>query len=66
MLPVDTEVQVLKLGSQRTCYNGLCGRVVGHDRGLLHIILDNDPIPRWRNIGIFCYPKEVRSLDDRD
>lgn len=64
LLPIDTEVQVLKLGPQRTCYSGLTGRVIGHKAHLLHIILDNDPVPHWRNLGILCYPEEVRSIDD--
>lgn len=64
LLPIDTEVQVLKLGPQKSPYTGKTGRVVGHRDDLLHIILDEDPVPRWRDMGILCYPWEVRSIDD--
>jgi hypothetical protein len=65
LLPIDTEVQILKLGPQNTPYTGKTGRVVAHrGDGTLHVILDEDPIPRWRDMGVFCYPWEVRSIDD--
>jgi hypothetical protein len=64
--PVDTEVVVLKLGPQISPYNGKQGRIVDHRDGMLHVILDDDPIPRWRNIGIFCEPGEVRCIDNLD
>lgn len=64
--PVGTEVVVLKLGPQQTPYTGKQGRIVGHRDGMLHVILDDDPIPRWRNIGIFCHPGEVRCIDNLD
>jgi hypothetical protein len=65
LLPIDTEVEVLKLGPQNSPYTKKTGRVIGHSiDGLLHVILDEDPIPRWRDLGILCYPWEVRSIDD--
>lgn len=65
--PVGTEVVVVRFASQQTNpYNDKQGRVIGHRKGLIHIILDEDPIPRWRNIGIFCEPKEVRCIDGLD
>lgn len=66
LLEVDTEVLILRLGPDRSPYTGKTGRVVGHKNGMLHIILDEDPVPRWRNIGVMCHPKEVRSIDDCD
>lgn len=66
MLPIDSEVQVLKLGPQNTPYTGKCGRVVNHAGRMLHVILDDDPIPRWRDIGIYLHPNEVRCIDDCD
>lgn len=63
LLPIDTEVEVLHLGPQKTVYNGCTGRVIAHTRSHMHIILDDDPIPRWRNIGVYCLPREVRSLE---
>lgn len=65
LLPVGTEVQIVVYGSQqKTPYIGCTGRVLGVDeaKNLMWIILDNDPVPRWRDIGILCYPWEVRSL----
>lgn len=66
LLDVDTEVVVLRLGPSNTPYTDRQGRVVGHRDGLMHVILDDDPIPRWRNIGIWVKPEEVRSVDALD
>lgn len=66
LLDVDTEVVVLRLGPSRTPYDGKQGRVVGHKGNLMHVILDDDPIPRWRNIGVFCKMSEVRCVDGLD
>lgn len=66
LLPVDTEVQIIKLGAQRGPYDGKTGRVIGHRSGMMHVILDEDPIPRWRNLGVLCHLSEVRSIDDCD
>jgi hypothetical protein len=63
MLPLDTEVEILRLGPQKTIYNGRTGRVVGYFKNYMQIILDDDPVPRWRNIGVFCLPEEVRSVE---
>lgn len=65
-LGVGTEVEVLALGAkQKTPYIGLCGRIVEIlPEGYYKVILDNDPIPRWRNIGIQCKPEELRILED--
>lgn len=64
LLPIDTEVKLLKLGPQNTPYTGRTGRVVGHRDGMLHVILDEDPIPRWRTLGVICHPREVESIDN--
>jgi hypothetical protein len=64
--PVDTEVIVHRLGPQNSPYNDKTGRVVGHKNGLIHIILDDDPIPRWRNIGVLCHAYELRIIDGLD
>jgi hypothetical protein len=66
LLEVGAEVVVLRLGPVNTPYTDKAGRVIGHRDGLLHVILDDDPIPRWRNIGIFCKPEEVRCVDALD
>lgn len=65
LMPVDTEVIVTKYGqNQKTPYIGCTGRVVGHnvEKGLIRIILDHDPVPTWRNIGVFCYADEVQAI----
>ena len=64
LLAIDTEVLVKQVGPKQSPYTNLTGRVIGHRNGMLHIILDEDPIPRWRNIGVMCHPKEVVSLED--
>lgn len=64
--PADTEVVIRRLGPQNSPYNDKQGRVVGHKGVLLHIILDDDPIPRWRNIGVHCHVHEVRIIDGLD
>jgi len=66
LLDIDSEVVILRLGPQNTPYTNKSGRVVGHRDGLLHVILDDDPIPRWRNIGIWVKPEEVRCVDGLD
>lgn len=66
LLDIDTEVLVLRVGPQKSPYTNVTGRVVGHRDGMLHIILDEDPIPHWRNIGVMCHPDEVRSIDNCD
>jgi len=66
LLEVDAEVVILRLGPQNTPYTGKQGRIVGHRDGLMHVILDDDPIPRWRNIGIWVKPEEVRCVDGLD
>lgn len=66
LLDIGTEVVVVRLGPVNSPYTGKEGRVVGHRDGLLHIVLDDDPIPRWRDIGVFCKPEEVRSVDTLD
>ena len=65
-LGVGTEVEVLALGqNQKTPYIGLCGRIVEElPGGYYKVILDNDPIPRWRDIGIQCKAAELRLLED--
>lgn len=65
LLPVDTEVIITKFGqNQKTPYIGCTGRVVGHneEKGLMAIILDIDPVPHWRNLGIHCYAHEVQAI----
>lgn len=65
LLPVETEVIILRYGmNQKNPYIGCTGRVVGHnaEKGLMRIILDQDPVPGWRNIGVFCYIHEVQAL----
>lgn len=64
LLPVDTEVIILKLGAQRSPYDNKTGRVVGHRSGMMHVILDDDPIPHWRDLGVLVHMSEVRSIDD--
>lgn len=64
LLDIGTEVLVLRLGPQNSPYTNVTGRVVGHRDGMLHIVLDEDPIPRWRNLGIMCHPEEVRNIDN--
>lgn len=66
LLPIDSEVEILRLGPQITPYTGKTGRVVGYRSGMMHVILDDDPIPRWRNLGILVHPDEVRCIDDFD
>ena len=66
LLEVGSEVVVVRLGPQNSPYNDRSGRVVGHKGGLMHVVLDDDPIPRWRSIGIFCKPTEVRCVDGLD
>lgn len=66
LLDVESEVVIIRLGPSRTPYDGKQGRVVGHRDGLMHVILDDDPIPRWRNIGVWVKPEEVRCVDGLD
>jgi hypothetical protein len=66
LLDIDTEVVIVRLGPTISPYNDKSGRVVGHRDGLMHVILDDDPIPRWRNIGIWVKPEEVRCVDGLD
>jgi hypothetical protein len=63
---VGTEVEVLALGqNQKTPYIGCTGRIVEElPMGYFKVILDNDPIPRWRNIGIQCKAKELMILEN--
>ena len=67
-LGVGTEVEVLALGqNQKTPYIGCHGRIVEVlPMGYFKVILDDDPIPRWRNIGIQCKESELRILEDKD
>ena len=65
LLPVDTEVEIVTFGqNQKTPYIGRTGRVVGvvPEKNWMWVILDDDPVPRWRNLGIFCFPHEVRAI----
>lgn len=65
-LGVGTEVTVLHLGPRETRnpYFGLAGRIVEIlPAGYYRVILDEDPIPRWRNIGIQCKAEELRVED---
>lgn len=66
LLDVGSEVVIVRLGPPLSPYTDKCGRVVGHKGNLLHVILDDDPIPRWRDIGVFCHPEEVRCVDGLD
>ncbi len=64
MLLPGTEVEVLRLGPQHSPYNGRCGRVVQElPCGYYKVILDDDPIPRWRDMGVQCREDELRTLD---
>lgn len=65
-LGVGTEVAILALGqNQKTPYIGLYGRIVEElPNGYYKVILDNDPIPRWREIGIQCTGRELRIVED--
>lgn len=66
-LGVGTEVSVIHLGPRETRnpYFGLCGRIVEElPNGYYKVILDNDPIPRWRDIGIQCKAEELKILED--
>lgn len=65
-LGVDIEVRVLRVGPQKSPYSGLFGRIV-EERildGMFRVILDEDPVPRWRNLGVWCSAKELRAVDD--
>lgn len=64
-LAVGTEVEVLSLGmNQKTPYIGCQGRVTEElPGGYFKVILDEDPIPRWRDIGIQCTAQELRILE---
>ena len=66
-LGVGTEVAVIHLGAKdtRNPYNGLYGRIVEElPMGYYRVILDEDPIPRWREIGIQCKAEELRIVED--
>lgn len=65
-LGVGTEVEVLALGqNQKTPYIGCSGRIVEElPNGYFKVILDDDPIPRWREIGIQCTARELRIVED--
>lgn len=70
LLAVGTEVEIRAYGgkpangAQRSPYIGCTGRVVGNNgKNMMQIILDDDPVPRWRNIGVFCYVWEVREIE---
>ena len=64
-LAIGTEIEVLALGAkQKTPYIGCVGRIVEIlPMGYYKVILDDDPIPRWRNIGIQLKESEMRVLD---
>lgn len=66
-LGVGVEVAVIYLGAKekRNPYVGLCGRITEElPEGYYKVILDEDPIPRWRDIGIQCRAEELRILED--
>lgn len=63
---LGAEVEILSLGAkQKTPYIGCVGRIVEIlPEGFYKVILDDDPIPRWRDIGIQCKLEELRILED--
>lgn len=66
-LGVGTEVQILFLGARekRNPYVHRTGRIVEElPGGYYKVILDEDPIPRWRDIGIQCKAEELKILED--